>query len=934
MPDDSLIPQTHLSSSPRYEEFKNNLAQVATATMMAQSLSFCLERKYLSMSEPFSLLQKAEASLSLQGTKWIRITQIGRPVNENLSACFDAIQNILKSCTIPKTTLLFLVTGNGKSFSIFMGLKGDELNCNDFQTDVSSFMNISWTGLSCHPVYEKNKDGEISADYSELKSFLASSFTCVNAITGIPTLNLQNNYPGTIEMLLGGIRHDKMAYLVVAEPIPQERIENAIDSCLEMQGQAESVKSFSFADSFQQGTSSSISEAHSITDSQAQALGDSRKDRKSIYAALGVGAVALASGIAFPAVKPFVDIAQVLAAPVSLGGLGGVGVISALIPQKTITDTKQHGETDTNTKTKGESENYSKSLTKNLVNGHVSNIVEHLKAHKERLELGKATGLWRVGCYLFSDAGSSTSPLQLKALLCGADSVYEPIRIHDVSRFVPKASRHEYKGFILPPFIECVVNGKTRFEHPFGDDYASLSTVLTTKELSCFINLPLHSVPGINVVEASPDFSLSKQVGFSSQAISIGRLLWSGSSTDIDIKLPLDVLSRHALVAGVNGSGKTNTVLSVLDGFLESKRPFLVIEPAKTEYVDWAVDYNNKYREKHPGEEGPIRIFMPGCRHYAKKDLSPDILRINPFEVIRIDEQSEFRVLSHIDRLKSTFAAAFPMQDILPVVMEHLLYDLYTTTNPMIDASDPLYLKKGFPTLSTVDRDFIKDLMRNIGYAQENTQNISAALKTRFESLKFGWKGELLNNEHISGISWSELFGKPCVINLSFAGDDQDRAFIMSLILQFLYEYRIAESESKGFDFNNNSCRHLVVVEEAHRVMSRCENPELPQYKSGMMFSNFLSEVRAYGQGMMIVDQVPIRLIEDAIKNTNVKIIHKLVASDDARVISESIGLTLDQQRVIPKLSIGQAVISGVNSAAVASENSSDVYLAQIKPMK
>ncbi len=49
------------------------------------------------------------------------------------------------------------------------------------------------------------------------------------------------------------------------------------------------------------------------------------------------------------------------------------------------------------------------------------------------------------------------------------------------------------------------------------------------------------------------------------------------------------------------------------------------------------------------------------------------------------------------------------------------------------------------------------------------------------------------------------------------------------------------------------------------------------------MFSNFLSEVRAYGQGMMVVDQVPTRLIEDAIKNTNVKIIHKLVASDDSQ---------------------------------------------------
>lgn len=183
-------------------------------------------------------------------------------------------------------------------------------------------------------------------------------------------------------------------------------------------------------------------------------------------------------------------------------------------------------------------------------------------------------------------------------------------------------------------------------------------------------------------------------------------------------------------------------------------------------------------------------------------------------------------------------------------------------------------------------------------------------------------------------MTWEELFGSPVVVNLSYAGDDQDRAFIMSLLLQFLYEYRIAESETGKVDFNSNKCRHLVVVEEAHRVMANCLNSESPQYKSGQMFINFLSEVRAYGQGMMVVDQVPTRLIEDAIKNTNVKIIHKLVASDDSQRIAECIGLTPEQQKVIAKLSIGQAVLAGFNSANVGSSDSSDIYLAQINKMK
>ena len=33
--------------------------------------------------------------------------------------------------------------------------------------------------------------------------------------------------------------------------------------------------------------------------------------------------------------------------------------------------------------------------------------------------------------------------------------------------------------------------------------------------------------------------------------------------------------------------------------------------------------------------------------------------------------------LHHIDRLKASMASAFPMQDVIPVIMERLIYELY-----------------------------------------------------------------------------------------------------------------------------------------------------------------------------------------------------------------------------------------------------------------
>lgn len=924
------------------EQFNDSIAQVATATMMAQSLSMCLERKHLigiENSPYFELTKKADASKSLRDTKWIKIGQVGRPVNDNIQGCFEAMQNILQSCAIPKTKLLFLIIGNGKTFNVFLGIKGKDEKIMDFQTDVNNFVNISWTGISCKAIDEDSKD------YNEIINFINEKYSTIHAITGIPTLNTQSGYPGTVEYMMGGMRNGKMAYLVVADPIDEQEIDNILYSCNEMQGQAESMKSFTFADSMQRGYNESISKAHTITKSESDAIGESRKDPKMVGKSILIGGGLIAAGLAFPPIMPFINVLDFLASPVSNGGLGGISILSAVIPHKTKTHTVQKGTSDTTTETSGKSESYTNSITKNLVNAHVAHVVEHLKKQSVRYEEGKAIGMWNVGCYLFSNAGNMTSPLQLKSILSGKDSVYEPIRIHDISNFCEKADRHNYYGFIGAPYIETLVktqNGMPKaFSHPFGQKFDSLTTLLTTKELTCFANFPLHPVPGINVVDASPAFSMAEQkILEGRKAINVGKLLWSGSSTDIHVNLPLDTLSRHALVCGVNGSGKTNTVLSILDGFMQVDKPFFVIEPAKTEYVDWAIEYNKTVR--NPDKK--IKIFIPGCEKYSKDNYIPDKLKINPFEVIEL-QGSEMRVLSHIDRLKSSFASAFPMQDILPVIMEHLLYKLYTEEYPLLNDEERNMHKRNFPMLKSVNDDFIKDLMDEIGYARENTQNISAALRTRFKSLTYGWKGQLLNNQKLGietkwneqkrpELTWDELFGSPVVINLSYAGDDQDRAFIMSMLLQFLYEYRIAESEAGRISFNANECRHLVVVEEAHRVMGKNDNPESPQHKSGLMFSNFLSEVRAYGQGMMIVDQVPTRLIEDAIKNTNVKIIHKLVASDDSQRVAECIGLTQEQQKVIAKLSIGQAVLAGFNSADMKSTNSSDVYLAQINKMK
>ncbi len=934
------------------------LSKIAAANAIAQTLSYSLERKYLQPDDQDSLCTLkliGDIDHRMLGFKWLKITQVGKFAPNSKQNCFDAMQTILHSCNMPDTSLAFLILGNKGVFSLYLGLseRGNSKSgaSRSRVSALRDFAASNWKGL-----VSKRADND-----EELKQFFNSDrYSKCYALTGVPTLNAQDQYAKSIDQIIGGGKNmENIAYLVTATPITENKVDEILRECRELQSQAESFKGFSITESLQK--SESTSESHTVAETVTETVSEEINQNKSNTTRnviLAVTGLAVATAILYPPALSIVPevagrIKSIprLQSSLNILNLGhqaqSLAMAKGFIPKKATPRTdKSTAKSETDSTTHGFSESYSQSVSQTISNAHIEASIEHLKKHAERFQLGKATGMWEVGCYVFTDIEDcSILASQVKAVLSGKESIYEPIRIHDVSDIIMNKSRG-IRGFkedlqIYSSYIPENGFCDEPFRHPFGKDFARLTSILTTKELSCMINMPMNSVPGISVVDIWPDFSLTPQEHVSSSfSIPLGKLIHDRQDTPIPVSLNLDTLSRHALVAGVNGSGKTNTVLSILEGFLNAGKPIIVFEPAKTEYVDWAIEYNrmvdtyNKSATSESEKKKRIRIFIPGCNYYAKgNEKLTDVLRLNPFEVIASkNELNGYRVVSHLDKLKSVLAGAFPMQDILPTVMERLLYKLYNDTG-WLDEDSPT-AKRPFPTLESINLPFIKDLMNQLGYADENTMNISAALRTRFNSMKQGWKNTLLNNPELQGLSWKDIFEEPCVINLSYVGDDSDKAFIMSLMMQFLYEYRIAESEAHGYSFNDNECRHLAVIEEAHRVMTKCDNPELPQHRSNQMFASILSEVRAYGQGLMVVDQVPSRLIEDAVKNTNVKIIHKIVSSDDTELLAESVGMSKEQQNVIPKLSIGQAILVGLNSLDVGSQSAGDIYLAKINKKK
>lgn len=74
-----------------------------------------------------------------------------------------------------------------------------------------------------------------------------------------------------------------------------------------------------------------------------------------------------------------------------------------------------------------------------------------------------------------------------------------------------------------------------------------------------------------------------------------------------------------------------------------------------------------------------------------------------------------------------------------------------------------------------------------------------------------------------------------------------------------------------------------------------------------------MAEVRKYGEGMIIVDQIPNKLAPEVIKNTSTKIIHKLLARDDKDTVGDAMLMDDKQKIYLSALETGQVVVFSEN---------------------
>ncbi len=385
-------------------------------------------------------------------------------------------------------------------------------------------------------------------------------------------------------------------------------------------------------------------------------------------------------------------------------------------------------------------------------------------------------------------------------------------------------------------------------------------------------------VPGIPVKQMAPDFEPGHRPAESSgEQIWIGHLRRGGKAV-----VPIKALTRHALITGFTGSGKTNTLLFILDQLWKKhKLPFLVIEAAKKEYR--ALSNVEGFKD--------LLIFTLG-------DETTSPFRHNPFELLE-----GIRLESHLGRLQSCFDAALPQFGILPSIIGEAMEEIYKSKGWKLTDRAEHGDERLFPTMRDMFTAVIQ-IAENRGYAGETYHNIRAAAAGRIGSLLRGSKGRMFGCQ--KSIPADQLFTRPVILELNDLNED-DKALTMMFLLTLMREYRETHPSS--------SIQHLTVVEEAHNVLSNAQsvgNTEVAadtKAKAVSSFSNILSEVRAYGEGILIADQSPEKLAPDAMRNTNLQIAHQLRDQRDREAIARAMIMNDVQREFLAKLRVGEAAL-------------------------
>ncbi len=415
-------------------------------------------------------------------------------------------------------------------------------------------------------------------------------------------------------------------------------------------------------------------------------------------------------------------------------------------------------------------------------------------------------------------------------------------------------------------------------------DNSAVPFTATAGVLASLAGLPRREVPGVRVLDVGYFDVTAEPLG--GDGVSLGAVLDGKDRAVGDFTVPLTTLNRHALVTGATGAGKSQTVRHLLDQLTRAEIPWLVVEPVKSEYASIAG------RVKAAG--GELTIINP-----ADPDAIP--LAVNP-----LAPEPGYPVQAHIDMVRALFLAAFDAREPFPQIMSQALQRVYESCgrDPVSGGGQPgAAVPPAVPTLAQLQAAAI-EVISDVGYGPELTADVRGFVDVRLRSLRTGSAGRFFEGGHPADIG--ELLRRNALLAIEDVANDEDKAFLIGTLIIRIVEHLRLRARAQSVP-GTEQLRHVMVIEEAHRLLRA--DREGASAHAVELFAGLLAEIRAYGEGLVIAEQIPAKLVPDVVKNTALKVVHRLPSSDDRELVGATMNLDAEQSRQVVSFPPGVAAV-------------------------
>ncbi|WP_019632882.1 ATP-binding protein [Actinomadura atramentaria] len=490
------------------------------------------------------------------------------------------------------------------------------------------------------------------------------------------------------------------------------------------------------------------------------------------------------------------------------------------------------------------------------------------------LDAFREAGLWRVR--VLAGAATERELGQIAPVLVGSmDLGRHPYRLRSGHGAVSFAEA------LAPPADPAPrAPASDELRHPF---------TATAGALAALAGLPGREVPGLRVLDAGY-FDVTSETEDAATAaeprIELGAILDAQDRRVGAFAVPRSTINRHVFVTGATGAGKSQTVRHLLEQLTRAGVPWLAIEPAKSEYAAMA--------GRIADLGGPVTVVNPS-------DPASVPLSVNP-----LAPEPGYPVQAHIDMVRALFQAAFDAEEPFPQIMAQALQRVYENNGWDVVTGGGVPGSLIEPTVPTLEQlqDAALQVITDVGYGREMMADVQGFVDVRLRSLRIGSAGRFFEGGHPADIGG--MLRDNIVLAIEDVANDEDKAFLMGTLIIRIVEHLRMRSRGAARD-GAPALRHVIVIEEAHRLLRN--RPERTSSHAVELFAGMLAEIRAYGEGIIVAEQIPTKLVPDVIKNTALKVVHRLPAHDDRHQVGAAMNLDEDQSREVVSLRPGVAAV-------------------------